>query len=387
VLSSVVPTRVLHVSASFPRSANDSVAPFLLDLCRAQQAGGLHVEAVGLHDGGLATTQQLDGVTVHRARYAPDRYEVLAYRGGGHAQLRSRWHALLIAPMLLSLLVTTWRAIGKAKPDVVHAHFLLPGGLIVALATLMRRNVRFVITFHGNDARLAQHRLVRPVARWIARRADTVAAVSSELATSVETTLGMARGSVMVAPMPLGPSLVTHPLPEGPLRLIAAGRASHEKGYDVLLRALRDERTSRWSATLVTDGPVIDDLRSLAEPLGSRVTMVAPLQHDALIDALIAHHVVVIPSRHEGLGMLAAEALAVGRPIIAAGVGGLVNFVQSPLDGCLFTSQNEEELADILATFVPQVPEGSAIEMVRPANVVATHRALYRCTPPSETEL
>jgi glycosyltransferase involved in cell wall biosynthesis len=191
----------------------------------------------------------------------------------------------------------------------------------------------------------------------------------------------------MVAPMPLGPSLVAHPMPDGPMRLIAAGRASHEKGYDVLLRALRDERTSHWSATLVSDGPVIDELLALAAPLGNRVTVMAPMEHDALIDALIAHHVVVIPSRHEGLGMLAAEALAVGRPIIAANVGGLPGFVQSPPDGCLFASEDVDALAEILATFVPQVPQGSAIAAVRPANVVATHCALYRCTPPSETEL
>ena len=74
--------RVLHLTSSFPRSAGDHVAPFLLDLARAQQSAGLEVAVLAPHDAGARRTEDLDGVGVHRFRYATDRWERLAYRGG-----------------------------------------------------------------------------------------------------------------------------------------------------------------------------------------------------------------------------------------------------------------------------------------------------------------
>ena len=67
--------RVLHLTSSFPRSAGDHVAPFLLDLARAQQAAGLEVAVLAPHDQGARRTEDLDGVGVHRFRDASDHCE------------------------------------------------------------------------------------------------------------------------------------------------------------------------------------------------------------------------------------------------------------------------------------------------------------------------
>ena len=66
----------------------------------------------------------------------------------------------------------------------------------------------------------------------------------------------MPPGSVGVARLPLPDALRPTPLPaEPPRRLLAAGRASHEKGFDVLVDALALPAASEWHATLVTEGP------------------------------------------------------------------------------------------------------------------------------------
>ena len=110
-------TRVLHVSASFPRHLDDSSAPFLLDLVRVQREHGWEPSVVALHDRGLARRHDLAGVPVRRARYVPDRWEVLAYRGGlvhslpgflvhGRGERSSGvWRRALLLPALLVVLV------------------------------------------------------------------------------------------------------------------------------------------------------------------------------------------------------------------------------------------------------------------------------------------
>ncbi len=373
-----MPPRALHVSASFPRSRRDPVAPFLLDLVDAQQAAGWDVSVVASHDAGLPVRHVLDGgVMVHRARYAPDRFEVVVYRGGGHGRLRHPAHLLLLPGVVLSLLAATWREVRRQRPDVLHAHWLLPGGLVAAL--IPRTGARLVVTLHGPDAELAASRLAGPLARFVARRADTLLAVSEPLARRAEEALGLDAGAVGVARLPLPSGLVPSPLPEGDLRLLAAGRASIEKGFDVLLAALALPDARDWQATLVTEGPERARLEALAHPLADRIRFLDLMPRAELFDLIREHHAVVVPSRSEGLGMFAVEALALGRPVVASEVGGLTEVVVPGDDGALVPPDDPAALAVALAKLSGDLhpPTSSAVARHAPEAVVADHRAAY----------
>ena len=261
--------RVVHVSSSWPRSEDDHVAPFLLDLVGVQRDAGWDVTVVATHDAGLPRVHEVAGVRVERFRYAPDRHEVLAYRGGGHASLQARWHVLLLPGLVLSEAWALLRAMGRHRPDVVVAHWLAPSGIVAAL--LAGRAPRTVLTLHGNDVALAAK--VGPVARWAVRRVDGVACISDDLAREAERVLRLPAGSVAVTRLPLPDDLTPTPLPDGPPRVLAAGRASTEKGFDVLLDALARPELADWRCTLVGEGPARPDLERRAAALGDRVTL------------------------------------------------------------------------------------------------------------------
>jgi glycosyltransferase involved in cell wall biosynthesis len=371
-----VPLRILHVSASFPRSTSDSVAPFLRDLVTVQREAGWDARVVALHDAGLPARHDVGAVPVRRVRYATDELEVLAYRGGGHARLQRPWHAALLPGMVLALTAGVAAEIRRMRPDVVHAHWLLPNAFAAAVVPGKHR---FVITVHGNDVQLARGGAAGRVARLIAGRADAVVAVSEALAGEAEQVLGLAPGSVGVARLPLPPELVPSPLPEGPRRLLAAGRATREKGFDVLLDALARPEAAAWRATLVTDGPERDRLAAQAALLGSRVELRPMVPREELFSLMRAHHAVVVPSRSEGLGFVAAEALALGRPVVASAVGGLSSLVDAPADGRLVPPGDPAALAaalDDLATDGSS-PRAAAIRPHEAAAVVAAHAAAY----------
>lgn len=374
-------TTVLHVSASFPRHVDDPVAPFLLDLVQGQQEHGWAPSVVAVHDAGLPRRHEVGGVPVRRVRYSYDSAEVLAYRGGGHGGLRSPLHVALLPGLLLALVTAVRAEVRRAKPQVVHAHWILPGGLAaaIALCAVPRRiRPRFVLTLHGTDVELAAGR-VRPLARLIVRRADAVLAVSEPLARRAEDVLGLPAGTVGVGRIPLPVSLAATPFPDGPRRVLTAGRASREKGFDVLLAALARPAAADVRATLVAEGPERAALEAQIAELGvgDRVRL-QPLVPRRELFALVAdHHIVVVPSRSEGLGMVALEALALGRPVVASAVGGLPEVVEDGVDGALVPPEDPDALARAIATVPVAAPRARAAGPHRPEEVLAAHRAAY----------
>jgi glycosyltransferase involved in cell wall biosynthesis len=276
--------------------------------------------------------------------------------------------------LLLALWWTTLAELRRRRPEVLHAHWIFPGGLVVALIP-RRLRPRTVLTAHGTDVELAAGRM-RPVARWIAGRVDEVGAVSAALATRAEVNAGLAAGSVAVVRLPLVDGLAPTPVPDGPRTVLAAGRASAEKGFDVLVRALAELPEVR--ATLVTGGPDRADLEAQvgAAGIATRTTLRDPMPRAELLDLVRGHHVVVVPSRQEGLGLVALEALALGRPVVASAVGGLPEVVGEG-DGRLVAPDDPSALAAAIREVPLDPPVAAAVERHRPEAVVAAHRRFY----------
>jgi glycosyltransferase involved in cell wall biosynthesis len=190
----------------------------------------------------------------------------------------------------------------------VHAHWL-PSAL-PALAS----GKPFVLQLWGSDVALA--RRVRPLARLLVRRARVVVCASTALAEDAR-----ALGARDVRVVPHGvriPDTVAEP--DEPPHLLYAGRLSEEKGVRELARAARG-----LPLVVVGDGP----LRAL---FPQAVGLVPPREVGAFYERAA---VVVVPSRREGYGVTAREAMAYGRPVLATRVGGLVDAVEDGVTGLL----------------------------------------------------
>ena len=143
----------------------------------------------------------------------------------------------------------------------------------------------------------------------------------------------------------------------GPVVLFV-GRIQPLKGVDVLLEAFgRIEKIYPEATLLIVGGPSgprgqreLLMLRQRAVGLGvlGRVKFYGPLPHGLLADFYRAADVVVVPSRAESFGLVAAEAQACGTPVVAAKVGGLVYVVDDGVTGVLVDGWNPADYAEIL---------------------------------------
>ena len=364
------------MTSSFPRDARDHVAPFLLDLAHAEQEAGLDVAVLAPHDKGLPTIDTVAGVEVHRFRYGPAFLERLSYRGGLVGSSR-RVGGLMLPIYLASFVRAAEKAARDFRPDVIHAHWWLPAGLC-SLPTARRLDVPLVVTIHGSDAHLLRYQALRRLALHVLHRASLVATVSEDLRRQIEVIDPRLRTMVLRLPIPeMAPPV---PMPsDPPLRLLAAGRLSPEKGFDVLIEAMRIavEHGLDVRLDIVGSGPERRNLGLLAAPLGDRVTLIPALPHAELMRRLDGVHALVAPSRREGLGMVALEAFTRGRPVVASRVGGLAETVADGVDGYLVPPEDPVALAAALARLPMGPPVGAARLRHSPIEVGRSHLEAY----------
>ncbi len=255
-----------------------------------------------------------------RARGHDVELAVLDSRGGGKRRY-------------LELLRRTRRA---ARPDVVYAHFLVPAGLVAALAG----RAPLVVTAHGRDVRnVGELPGVAAATRLVVGRASTVVCVSDYLRRELELRVPAARGKTEVVSSGVDLDLfAVAPAPDGPTRFLCVGSLSERKNVVRLADAFA--RVGEGTLTFVGDGP-------LRERLAGRpgVVLHGRVPHDEVPRLVAESHVVCQPSLLEPLGQSVLEAMACGRPVVATRVGGAPELVP-PGAGVLVDPLDLDALAD-----------------------------------------
>jgi glycosyltransferase involved in cell wall biosynthesis len=276
--------KVVVLTTSYPRDADDAAGRFVANAVESARRPGVDVEVVSP---------------------ASFRHFGVAYGGGVVQNLRqSPWKVLLVPAFLASYVRAARRA--AADADVVHAHWL-PSALVARLT-----GKPFVLQLWGTDVEVA----LRTPALWrpLVRAAASVVAASENLAEAAKV-LGAVRVDVIPSGVDVPPQVVE---PADPPHVLFVGRLSPEKGVHEFLTA-----TEGLPRVIVGDGP-------LRELVPEARGFVPPAQVEAAYDAAA---VVAVPSRREGYGMTAREAMAHGRPVVATAVGGLRDAIRDGQTG------------------------------------------------------
>jgi len=291
--------KVVVLTTSYPRGERDVAGIFVRDAVEGVRTQGVEVEVVSP---------------------ASFRHFGIAYGHGIAGNLRRRpWLALLLPAFLFNYARAARRAARDA--DLVHAHWL-PS----ALAGL-KTGKPYVVQLWGTDVELARR------APWLFRpllRRARLAIVASEYLAGAARELGARDVRVVPTGVEIPESVGE---PDEPPHVLFVGRLSEEKGVHELLAA-----TDGMPRVVVGDGP----LRDLVP---DAVGFVPPHELWPYFERAA---VVTCPSRREGYGVVAREAMAFGRPVVATAVGGLVDAVEDGVTGFLVPERDPVALRRVL---------------------------------------
>ena len=235
----------------------------------------------------------------------------------------------------LRYLTLARRTLAAERPDVVYAHFLVPAGLIAALAG----RAPLVVTAHGRDVRnVGTIPGVAAATALVVRRAAAVICVSDYLRVELETKLPEAHGKVEVVSSGVDRDrFAVSPAPPGSPGFLCVGALDERKNVIRLADAF--SRLEEGTLTFAGDGP----LRSRLEGR-DRVRLLGRVSHDEIPQLLAECRVLAQPSLVEPLGQALLEAMACGRSVVATRIGGPPEFV-TPEAGVLVDPLDVEALA------------------------------------------
>lgn len=364
--------KVLFLTHSFPRFDGDGAGSFLLRLASALGQQGVEVKVVAPAAPDLAESARMNGTGIDRFHYAPRRYETLAYVGNMAEQVRDSWSARFT---LLGFLGAEFRSAVRARramqPDIVHAHWWFPSGLVGTWLSKLS-HTPLVTTLHGTDVRLARSvSMSRPAFRHVLHNSAAVTAVSRWLAHEAQSLVSAP--SPVVAPMPVGTELFTPGGARKTNALLFVGRLKKQKGLDLLLRALA-QLPAAVSLDVVGEGEEREALQSLAGQLGvaARVRWHGAQPQQALVEFYRSATATVIASIDEGLGLVAVESMLCETPVVAFESGGIPDVVQHDRTGILVRERSVEELASAIESLLARPDRGQALGAAGRLHALAT---------------
>lgn len=346
----------------YPRHRGDHVAPFMHDFAKTCTEFA-RVVVHCPHAEGLAESEIIDNVEIRRFRYAADAKETLAYRGDMHKQvLGSPKRLLFFLKFLRRWRKATQKLVNEIKPDIIHAHWLIPGGYVTMKAVSKKQPIH--LSMHGTDVFLIRKRkIAQTLAKKVLKRTSAAHFVSNALREIIaESCSRPPIESDLLLPMVFGLDDFidsrgsTEKLAEKGGGFLFVGRLLEVKGVDILLRAYSEihaENSSDWCLDIVGDGPERTALESLADDLklGDSVRFHGSLERGALREMYHDAKTLILPSRttesgeQEGLGVVLLEAMSAAIPVIGSECGGIPEIIEDGVNGILVPQNDIDSLS------------------------------------------
>jgi len=359
------PVSVVIVSSSYPRYSGDTASIFIKHLASALVNTGISVSVVAPGPGETADMTD-NSPDVFRFRYFFPGLDRLSYGSGILPNLRRNPFLWVEVPFfVLAMFFKTLVIARRLRPDVIHAHWVLPQGL-VALIVGFILDIPVITTTHGTDVFSLKNRFLVKLKRFVVRHSD--AWTSNTDATA--SVLSDVRNETNYKKIPMGvdigafskgdPSHLRDQCAENAYIVLYVGRLIKMKGVDSLVKAfallplpIRDNAMLWIIGEGDQKGPLVDAAQSLG--VENNVRFFGEIDHKVLPDYYAAADLFVGPSttsnygEAEGQGVVFAEAAASHLCVLATKSGGIPEVIVDGETGILVPPDDIDELSNQIA--------------------------------------
>jgi glycosyltransferase involved in cell wall biosynthesis/GT2 family glycosyltransferase len=345
--------RVALVSQGFPPSNDTGIARWTSMVAQGLVARGHDVHVLTMAAEGEETVSFVNGMWIHSLLPDPDNAEAYAEQYRVPRSMMA-WTARVVQEVqyLKSFGLTVasfpiWDLEGLALLDDPDIATVVSLHTTYAMAKPFKPewNARALFEFHFVDRVIAAERAVLD-------RAPLLLANSQAIIDAIDENYGLSVSArSMIVPHGTFDPLLTRAQaaadrnaqamnPQDPLRLLYVGRFEDRKGFDIALavaRALAENPNivMRFVGDTLSPGQRAQaDALGLANAIDSgKIAFLGKVTREELDDAYVGNDLVLMPSRFESFGLVAIEAMAAGRTVVALAAGGLGE-VATQENGC-----------------------------------------------------
>ncbi|MCL2687346.1 MAG: glycosyltransferase family 4 protein [Methanobrevibacter sp.] len=238
------------------------------------------------------------------------------------------------------------KTVRKYNIDIIHGHYLFPGGLIAVLAGIFTKK-KVYVTAHGSDifCLYPQHKFMQPVIKFVLKKVDVVLAVSEALKEeilkinipNIENKVKLNWNTVNINEFKPEDDLSLDDMqslkslkkelniPENKHVIIFVGNIIKRKNVATILDGKKHLK-SDCTLVVVGDGPLLSNLKEKAKDEEIRDVIFTGARND-VADLIRISDILILPSFSESFGLVLIEALACGKPVIGSNVGGIKEII------------------------------------------------------------
>lgn len=339
----------------FPKYKGDYYGSFVYDEARKLVENGIEVHVLTQHNYGIPYEEIMDGIHVHRFKWLePKEFRALVHFRGLKDNLR-------LVTYVISLFFTLIKIIRKYKIDIVHAHSVIPTGLVgVVVAKIM--GCPSVITSHGMDINNFDVNSIHGhLISFSLNHCNKAIAVSGDLAETMKS-LGITEDKILILKNAVdterfNPSTnmeLRHKygIKENEILILFVGYLDTFKGIFELIDAFYEinKENKNTKLMMIGTGPKKEEFKKKVFQLGLEdyVTLIGVVPNIKIHIYYQMADIFVLPSYTEGFPLAVLEAMACGIPVVASNVGGIHEIVKNGLNGFLVSPRKREELTEKL---------------------------------------
>lgn len=267
--------------------------------------------------------------------------KVIGTRGINIPGLRSLFYVLFGTINLI-------RIVRKYNIDIIHGHYLYPAGLIAVLGGMFTKK-KVYVTSHGSDmfCLYPQHKFMRPIIRFVLKRADVVLAVSESLKEeilktnipNIEKKVRLNWNTVDINEFKIANNDSDHHsknnsnynfknelnIPKDKPIILFVGNIIKRKNVATIIDAKKQLKSDCF-LVVVGDGPLLNSLKEKVKVENVEDVIFTGARND-IANVIQSSDLLILPSYSESFGLVLIEALACGKPVIGSNVGGIKEII------------------------------------------------------------
>ncbi|OGH30721.1 MAG: hypothetical protein A3E40_03225, partial [Candidatus Levybacteria bacterium RIFCSPHIGHO2_12_FULL_37_9] len=353
--------KVLVLTSSFPRNNLDWWARFILNIYRFLSKSTFGITVLAPHSPKAKFKETIDSILVLRFPYfLPFSLEKLTTGSGILHSSKTNMLAFFQVPILVGCeVIFTFYQLLIRRYDVIHAHWIIPQGLIALIGKFFFGK-KVIVTVHGTD--VYGLKSLRILKRIVFMFCDVCTVNSRATMKSVLDIYDKTNVKII----PMGVDLaVFSPLKKSKawrktfgqqnFILLAVGRLIECKGFEYLIKSIaRLYKKYPIKLVIVGSGSLESKLRQISEDLSvvENVIFLGNLRHESLAHAYASSDLFIAPSitdphtgETEGQNVAVLEALASGLPVVASDSGGIPDAIKDLETGLLVNEKDIESLS------------------------------------------